>query len=231
LSLLPKDKGAIIIVDGIFSMEGDIVDLPGVVQLAKRYEARVLVDDAHAFGVIGKGGRGTASHFGLENQVDLTVGTFSKSLASVGGWVVGPREVLDWVRHFGRSMLFSAAIPPTNLAAAQAALRILKAEPERVDWLQSNAAYMRRELSAMGYNTMNSTTPVIPLLIGDDYKTIQYWRALLDEGVYVNPVMYPAVEEGHGLVRTSYMATHERHHLDRALDVLRKVGRQFGILS
>ena len=230
LGLLPKDKGALIIVDGIFSMEGDIVDLPKVMELAKKHGARVMVDDAHALGVIGEGGKGTPSHFGLDGQVDLQIGTFSKTLASVGGWVVGPREVLDYVRHFGRSMLFSASLPPTNLAAAHAALRIMKAEPERVTRLRENAEYMRKELRAMGYNTMDSTTPVIPLLVGDDYKTIQYWRALLDAGVYVNPVMYPAVEEGHGLVRTSYMATHEKHHLDRALEILRKVGRQFEII-
>ena len=200
-------------------------------KLAKKHGARVMVDDAHALGVLGEGGRGTPSHFGLEADVDLQIGTFSKSLASIGGWVTGPAEVLDWVRHFGRSMLFSASLPPTNLAAAHTALRILKEEPERVDKLRSNASYMRKELQAMGYDTMDSTTPVIPLLIGDDYKTIQYWRALLDAGVYVNPVMYPAVEEGHALVRTSYMATHERSHLDHALEVLRSVGRQFEILQ
>lgn len=231
LGLLPKDKGPLIIVDGIFSMEGDIVDLPKVVELAKKHGARVMVDDAHSLGVIGEGGRGTPSHFGMTMQdVDLQIGTFSKSLASVGGWVVGPREVLDWVRHFGRSMLFSASLPCTNLAAAHASLRILKEEPWRVTRLNENADYMRKELRAMGYNTMESTTPVIPLLIGDDYKTIQFWRALLDEGVYVNPVMYPAVEEGHGLVRTSYMATHEKSHLDRALEILRKVGKQLDVL-
>ena len=230
LGLLPKDKGALIIVDGIFSMEGDIVDLPKIVELAKKHGARVMVDDAHALGVLGAGGRGTPSHFGLEAEVDLQIGTFSKSLASIGGWVTGPPEVLDWVRHFGRSMLFSASLPPTNLAAAHMSLKILKAEPERVTKLQSNADYMRKELRAMGYDTMDSTTPVIPLLVGDDYKTIQYWRALLDAGVYVNPVMYPAVEEGHALVRTSYMATHERHHLDRALEILEKIGRQLEIL-
>ena len=211
-------------------MEGDIVDLPKLLEITKKHNARIMVDDAHALGVIGEGGRGTPSHFGLDNEVDLQIGTFSKSLASVGGWVVGPREVLDWVRHFGRSMLFSASLPPTNLAAAHTSMKILKEEPWRVEKLQENANYMRSELQAMGYDTMESNTPIIPLLIGDDYKTIQFWRALLDEGVYVNPVMYPAVEEGHGLVRTSYMATHERHHLDRALEILRKIGKQFEIL-
>lgn len=230
LGLLPKDKGALIIVDGIFSMEGDIVDLPQIVAIKKKHGARLLVDDAHALGVIGKGGRGTPSHFGLEDDVDLRVGTFSKSLASIGGWVTGPRMVIDWIKHFGRSMLFSASLPPTNLAAAREALRILRAEPERVELLNDNAKYMREQLNAMGYDTMDSTTPVLPLLIGDDYKTIQYWRALLDAGLYVNPVMYPAVEEGHSLVRTSYMATHERHHLDRALEILQSVGKQFEII-
>jgi 7-keto-8-aminopelargonate synthetase-like enzyme len=230
LGLLPKDKGALVIVDGIFSMEGDLVDLPKVVEICKKHGARILVDDAHALGVVGEGGRGTPSHFGLIDEVDLQVGTFSKSMASIGGWVCGPREVLDWIKHFGRSMLFSASIPCTNLAAAQAALRVLKEEPWRVDKLTENANYMRSELQGMGYDTMDSNTPIIPLLIGDDYKTIQYWRALLDAGVYVNPVMYPAVEEGHGLVRTSYMATHERHHLDRALEIFRTVGKQLGIL-
>ena len=230
LGLLPDDKGALIIVDGIFSMEGDIVDLPKLVEVAKKHSARIMVDDAHSLGVLGEGGRGTPSHFGLADQVDLQIGTFSKTLASVGGWVVGPKEVLDYVRHFGRSMLFSASLPCPNLAAAHAALRIMKREPERVTMLNDNANYMRAQLKGMGYNTMDSTTPVIPLLVGDDYKTIQYWRALLDEGVYVNPVMYPAVEEGHGLVRTSYMATHERHHLDRALEILQKIGRQFEII-
>lgn len=223
LKTLPDDVGKLIVVDGVFSMEGDVADLPALVSLAKKYRCRLVVDDAHGVGIIGTGGRGTVSHYQLEGDVDLIIGTFSKSLASVGGFVVGPEKVIDFIRHFGRSILFSASLPPASVAAAHQALDILQREPERVQRVQQNGHYMRENLRAMGFDTGLSTTPVIPIMIGDEVKGLTMWRELLNEGVYVNAVLYPAVPRDRAMLRTSYTSEHTRDHLDRALAIFKKI--------
>lgn len=228
LSEIDPEVGKMIMVDGVFSMEGDICDLPEIAKLAKKYNARLCVDDAHAVGVVGVGGRGTASHFGLEDDVDLIVGTFSKSLASVGGFVVGDANVVDFIGHFGRSVIFSASLPPASVEAARAALRILRREPERVDRVNENACYMRDNLKELGFDIGISETPVVPIVIGDEILTLTLWRELLEEGVYVNSVVYPAVKKDSALLRTSYTSEHTREHLDKALDVFVKLKKKHG---
>jgi 8-amino-7-oxononanoate synthase len=224
-------KSCMVIVDGVFSMGGDLADLPAIVDVCKRYGARLLVDDAHAIGVIGKGGRGTASHFGVEDSVDLIVGTFSKSLASIGGFVAGPRIVMDWIRHFGRAMMFSASLPPASTAAALAALEILEQEPERVDILHENSRTLRSGLRSAGFDVGESQTPIVPINLGDEYKTVVFWKALLEAGVYTNPVTYPAVPKGQGMLRTSCMATHTKDQIEFAIDQFRQVGLKQGLVS
>ncbi|MCK5739638.1 pyridoxal phosphate-dependent aminotransferase family protein [bacterium] len=222
--------GKLIIADGIFSMEGDIIKLPELVALAKKHGARIIIDDAHAVGVIGKGGRGTASHFGLENDVDLTIGTFSKSFGSLGGFVVGEAKVLNYVKHHSRAFIFAASPTPAAVASVIAALEILKAEPERLDMLWKNIRKMKKGFDEMGYNTGKSESAVIPLLIGEDLKTFRFWRALYDHGIFVNCAISPAVDPGQGLIRTSYMATHKEDVLDRVLEIFSRVGKEFGII-
>jgi 8-amino-7-oxononanoate synthase len=230
LSGIDPSTGVLVVVDGVYSMEGDIAPLPELLAVCRRHGARLIVDDAHALGVIGKGGRGTASHYELKD-VDLTVGTFSKSLASIGGFVAGSKEVIRYIQHFGRSMIFSASLAPANLAAASKALDVLQEEPWRVDLLQQNAETMRRELQLMGYDVGHSTTPVVPVRIGVEPVTILFWKCLLEEGVYTNPALFPAVPRDQGMLRTSYMATHEPEHLDKALSAFRTVGRMLGIIG
>jgi len=230
LKSIPENKGKLIVVDGLFSMEGDIADLPGIVELAKKYGARVMVDDAHAIGVLGKNGRGTAEHYGLEDEVDLVMGTFSKSFASLGGFIAGKEYVINFIQHFARSLIFSASMPPANVAAVSAALDIIKNEPERRQKLWDNTKRMLDGLRRMGYDTGLSETPVIPVIIGDDMKTFMFWRALLDNGVYVNPVISPAVPPGRQLLRISMMATHTDEQIDRALEVFEKLGKKFEVI-
>ncbi len=230
LKSIPDNKGKLIVVDGLFSMEGDIADLPGIVELAKKYGARVMVDDAHAIGVLGKNGRGTAEHYGLEDEVDLVMGTFSKSFASLGGFIAGKEYVINFIQHFARSLIFSASMPPANVAAVSAALDIIKNEPERRQKLWDNTKRMLDGLREMGYDTGLSETPVIPVIIGDDMKTFMFWRALLDNGVYVNPVISPAVPPGRQLLRISMMATHTDEQIDRALEVFEKLGKKFEVI-
>lgn len=230
LKSIPENKGKLIVVDGLFSMEGDIADLPGIVELAKKYGARVMVDDAHAIGVLGKNGRGTAEHYGLEDEVDLVMGTFSKSFASLGGFIAGKEYVINFIQHFARSLIFSASMPPANVAAVSAALDIIKNEPERRQKLWDNTKRMLDGLRGMGYDTGLSETPVIPVIIGDDMKTFMFWRALLDNGVYVNPVISPAVPPGRQLLRISMMATHTDEQIDRALEVFEKLGKKFEVI-
>jgi len=230
LKSIPEEKGKLIVVDGLFSMEGDIADLPGIVELAKKYNARVMVDDAHAIGVLGKNGRGTAEHYGLEDEVDLVMGTFSKSFASLGGFIAGKEYVINYIQHFARSLIFSASMPPANVAAVSAALDIIKNEPERRQKLWDNTKRMLEGLRNMGYDTGLSETPVIPVIIGDDMKTFMFWRALLDNGVYVNPVISPAVPPGRQLLRISMMATHTDEQIDRALEVFEKLGKKFEVI-
>jgi 8-amino-7-oxononanoate synthase len=230
LRRLDESRPCLVIIDGVFSMGGDIADLPGIVEVCKRHQVRLLVDDAHAIGVIGAGGRGTASHFGIEGSVDLTVGTFSKSLASVGGFVAGSRAVLEWIKHFGRSMIFSASLPPASTAAALAALEVLMAEPELVDEVQRKGAMLRNGLQEMGFDTGDSDTPIIPVTIGDELSTVTFWKELLERGVYTNPVIFPAVAMGKALLRTSCMATHTDEQIEFVLEQFQTLGRKHGHL-
>jgi 8-amino-7-oxononanoate synthase len=225
-----KDKRKLIIVDGVFSMEGDIADLPAIVRLAKAYGARIMVDDAHGIGVLGKGGRGTAEHFGLENEVDLIMGTYSKSLAAIGGFIAGPSDVVTWIKHLGRSMIFSASLPPSLVASVSAALDIIEEQPELRARLWRNTHKMLRGYKTLGYDTGTSETPIIPILIKDTLKTYQMCKLLFENGVFVNPIISPAVPPGRELLRTSYMATHTEEQLDKVLAAFEKVGRQLGVI-
>jgi 8-amino-7-oxononanoate synthase len=220
----------LIVVDGVFSMEGDLAPLPRIVELKRQYGARLMVDDAHGLGVFGDHGRGTPEHFGCESDVDLVMGTFSKSLAAIGGFVAGPAEVVDYVKYNARAEIFSAAPPPASIAAALKALDIVEREPERRKQLWENTEYMKRELVALGFDTGASESPVIPIVIGEDMQAFLAVLRLEEEGVFANPVVSPAVPEGRAMIRTSYMATHTREHLDRALEALARVGREFGII-
>jgi len=224
------ESGALIVVDGVFSMEGDIADLPAIVELKRHFGARLMVDDAHGIGVMGEHGRGTAEHFGLEDDVDVVMGTFSKSLAGVGGFVVGDGRVVDWIKHKARTLIFSAAPPPASVASVMKALEIVAREPERRQQLWDNTAYMKREFTTLGFDTGESATPVIPLVVGEDLASFRMTIRLQEEGVFVNPVVSPAVPPGRALIRTSYMATHTRDHLDRALEAIAKVGREMGVI-
>ena len=225
------DKAALVIIDGVYSMGGDIADLPGVVEACRRHHARLLVDDAHGLGVIGEGGRGTGSHFGMEDDVDLVMGTFSKSLASIGGFVAGPAKVLDWIQHFARAMLFSASLPPASTAAALAALTVLEREPGIVDRLRELGTMWRNGLRSLGFDVGNSQTPIVPVTIGDEYATVMFWRGLLDEGVYTNPAIYPAVNMREAILRTSCMASHTDEQVEQALEKFKTVGRRQGIIA
>ena len=225
-----KENGKLIIVDGVFSMEGDIADLPSIVNLARAYGARILVDDAHAVGVLGQGGRGTAEHFGLEAEVDIIMGTYSKSLAAIGGFIAGSAEVINFVKHVGRSMIFSASLPPALVASVSAALDIIEEQPELRAQLWRNTHKMLRGYKALGYDTGTSETPIVPIIIGDPIKTYQMCRFLFDHGVFVNSVVSPAVPPGRELLRTSYMATHKEDQLDRVLAAFEKVGKQLGVI-
>ena len=230
LSLIQEDRGKLIVVDGVFSMEGDLANLPEIVALKNKYQARLVVDDAHGLGVFGENGRGSAEHFDVEDEVDLTMGTFSKSLATVGGFISGSREVVDYLRHHSRTGIFSAAMPPSAAAAAIAAIDIIEAEPQRRKQLWESTRYMKKELDNLGFETGPSVSPVIPIAVGEDITSFEMTMRLLEEGVFVNPVISPAVPPGQALIRTSYMATHERDHLDFALEGLAKVGREFDII-
>jgi 8-amino-7-oxononanoate synthase len=229
LAAVPEGWGCLVVVDGLFSMEGDLAKLPEIVPLVRRHGARLMVDDAHGIGVFGASGRGTAEHFGLEADVDLVMGTFSKSLAAIGGFVAGDAKVIEYIKHHARSEIFSAAPPPASVAAAAKALEILEREPERRKQLWENTHYMLRELRRLGYDTGQSESPVIPLVIGEDLRIFPMVHRLQEEGVFVNCVIPPAVPPGRAMLRTSYMATHTREHLDRALDALARVGRELGV--
>jgi 8-amino-7-oxononanoate synthase len=226
---IPKDEGKLVVVDGLFSMEGDIAPLPEITKLCKQYGARLMVDDAHALGVLGEG-KGTAARFGLTDDVDLIMGTFSKSLASVGGYIAGDEDIIHYVKHHARSLIFSASIPPANAATALAALHVMQEEPERVKRVNEIGDFMRMNYKKLGFNTGNSATPVIPIFIGDDRRAAIIWKALFEAGVYVNMVVSPAVPEGKQLLRTSYMAIHTDEQLSKVLDIFSEVGKQVGII-
>ncbi len=229
LKSVDSDVGILVVIDGLFSMEGDIAPLPEIIPLCKEYGARLMVDDAHAIGVLG-GGRGTSAHFGVTDDVDLIMGTFSKSFASLGGFIAGSEQVIDYIQHNARSLIFSASIPPANCAAALASLQVMRDEPERVERLTEIAAKMRQGFTDLGFDIGNSCTPVIPIIIGDDLRTFVLWKALLDNGVYVNAIISPATPPGRQLLRTSYMATHTDEQLDRVLGIFEQVGKQYEVI-
>ncbi len=225
-----SEKGKLIIVDGVFSMEGDLANLPEIVKLAKKYNARTMVDDAHGIGVIGENGRGTAEYFNLEDEVDIIMGTFSKSLATIGGFIAAKAEVVEYIKHVGRALLFSASLAPPLAAAASRALKIIKEEPERRQRLWKNTKFWLNGLKDLGFDTGYSTTPIVPVIIGDEERTFEMCHLLEENGVFVSPVVPPAVPPGRALLRTSLMATHTLEQLERALDAFAKTGRMLGII-
>ncbi len=223
-------KGALIVVDGIFSMEGDIADIPNICKLAKKHNASVMVDEAHSLGVLHKTGAGATMHFGCTDDVELIMGTFSKSLASVGGFIAGSKDVIHYLKHSARSLIFSASLPPASAATVLEACKIMKEEPERIDKLWENTHYMMKNFKAMGYDTGHSCTPVIPLHVGGMMNAFKMWKQLDDEGVFINPVVPPAVPPNDTLIRTSFMATHTKEQLDEALEKFEKIGKLVGII-
>ena len=229
LSRLSPERGKLLVVDGLYSMEGDIAPLPELIPLCQEYNVRLMVDDAHAVGVLGKG-KGTAAHFGVTEDVDLIMGTFSKSFASIGGYIAGDDVVIDFVKHNARSLIFSASIPGPNAAAALAALHVIQREPERVERVNKIGDTMRRELTNLGFDIGYSETPVIPIIIGDDTLTLKTWKLLFENGVFVNPVLSPAVPPGRQLLRTSYMATHTDDQIDQVLSTFENIGHQLNLI-
>jgi len=229
LRSIPESSGKLLVVDGLFSMEGDLAPLPEMSKLAKKYNARLMVDDAHGMGVMGDG-RGTAHHFGVTGDVDLIMSTFSKSFASLGGFIAGDEDTIHYIKHTARALIFSASIPPANAAAALAALHVMKEEPELSRRVRSIADRMRKGYTELGFNIGNSITPVIPIIIGSDELTFATWKMLFDNGVFVNPVISPAVSPGRQLLRTSYMATHTEEQMDQVLEIFAKVGKTVGLL-
>ena len=231
LNKLDKEKPKLIVSDGVFSTGGEIVDLPKLVSLAKENNAKVLLDDAHSVGVIGKGGRGTASEFDLEDEVDLTMGTFSKTFASLGGFVVGQAKVIDYIKHHAPALIFSASPTPSSVAAAMAALEVLEEEPELVTKLVNKAARVRNGLSDAGFNVVPGRTGIVPVIVGDDVLAFNMWRELYDAGIFTNVFISPGVPQGRQMLRTSYMATHENEHLDYVIEQFIKVGKKLGIID
>jgi 7-keto-8-aminopelargonate synthetase-like enzyme len=229
LSRVPENAGKLVVVDGVFSMAGDIAPLPEIVPLCQKYGARLMVDDAHSVGVLG-GGKGTAVHLGVNDDVDLMMGTFSKSFASLGGFIAGEAAVLHYVQHTARSLIFSASMPPGNVAAVSAALDVMQEEPERIVRVNEIGDWMRDEFNKLGFNTGPSQTPIIPIMIGDDNATLLVWRLLFEEGVYTNPVVPPAVPPNQSLLRTSYMATHTDDQLTKVLEKFERVGKMVGLI-
>ena len=218
-----KYGGCLVVTEGVYSMGGDLGDLSALSHVAKEAGARVLIDDAHGIGVLGANGRGTADHLGVAGDIDLIMGTFSKALASLGGFVAGPAKVIDFIRYFGRSMLFSTSLPPASLAAVDAALTILLREPEMVARVQHNAAFWRAGLRGLGLDVPDGISPIVPIAVGETEKALRMWDLLMHHGVYVNPVVYPAVPHDGAILRTSVMATHEASHLEQALKAMKTV--------
>lgn len=225
-----KEPGKLIVVDGVYSMEGDIVHLPRLVELAEKHRAGLVVDDAHAIGVLGPHGQGTAAHFGMQHKVDLVVGTFSKSLASIGGFAAGSRTLIDFLKHHARALIFSASIAPACVAAAMKAMEIIRSEPDRMQALWRNTRYMQDGLTNLGFQIGDSETPIIPVLIGETIQCFKFWRALHDAGIFVNPVVAPATPPNQALIRISVMATHTEEQLAAALEVIEKIGRELGVI-
>jgi len=223
-------RGKLVVVDGVYSMEGDIAPLPDIVKVCRKYGARLMVDDAHGIGVLGRTGRGTAEHFGLEKEVDVIMGTYSKSMASIGGFVAADEDVIHYMKHTSRPLIFSASPPPASVAAVIAALDIIDQEPERRERLWHNTKKMMKAFKQMGFDTGATETPIIPLVIGEMELTFMMWKTLYDEGVFVNPVVPPATQASRCLIRTSYMATHTDSQLDQVLNAFEKVGKQMGVI-
>jgi len=226
-----EERDKLIVVDGIFSMEGDIANLPEIVSLAKKYGARIMVDDAHSIGVLGKNGRGTAEHFGLENEVDLIMGTYSKSLASIGGFISGSADIIHYIKHIARSFIFSASPPPASVASVSAALDIIENEPERREKLWKNTRKMLQGFKELGFEVGPSQTPIIPIVVGEDQNAFTMAMMIQEEGVFANVAVTPAVPAGRALIRTSYMATHTDEQLDRVLKAFEKVGKALGLIK
>lgn len=230
LSSLGKDKGKLIVVDGVFSMEGDLSNLPEIINLAQKYNSRVMVDDAHGIGVMGENGRGTVEHFGVEDDVDLVMGTFSKSFASLGGFVAGEKKVISFIKHHARALIFSASITPASVAAALATLDIIEKQPERRKRLWDVTKKMKNGLEGMGYDTGPTETPIIPVFIRDDQRAFMLWKMLRERGIFTNPIIYPAVPPGEALIRTSYSANHSDEELDAVLEAFESSGRTLGLI-
>ena len=230
LKSIPDNVGKLVIVDGVFSMEGDIASLPDICKIVREYGARLMVDDAHSIGVLGPKGNGTAAHFDLVDQVDITMGTFSKSFGAIGGFIAADKEVIDYIKHNSRSMIFTASLPPSVVASTRAALEIIKSEPQRRQRLWEIGDYMRKEFKRMGFDTGTSETPVVPVIIGDNMKTFLFWKTLFEEGVYTNAVIYPAVPSKSARLRTSYIATHTQEQLDFVLDKFHTIGKNLGVI-
>jgi len=231
LKLCEKDKIKLIVADGIFSMEGDIINLPEVVRLAEKYEASVMIDDAHALGVLGKNGAGTAAHFGLTDKVDLIMGTFSKSMASLGGFIAADKEVINYIKHNSRSLIFSASMTPASVATVLAAIDIMESEPERIKHLWDLTHYAIKGFRDMGFETGKSESPIIPLFIHNDIKALHMTQILLENGVFVNPVVSPAVPKEDSLIRFSLMATHTFKQVDEAIEKIGKVAKEMGVFD
>jgi len=225
-----KPGGRIIVSDGVFSMSGHIVDLPGLVEAKRRYGARLLIDDAHASGVLGDGGRGTGEHFGLEDEVDVIIGTFSKSFASVGGFMAGDRKVVQFVKHNARPFIFTAALPAMQMAAALTALEIMETEPEHRRRLWGNVQRFRTGMQGLGFDTLGSETPIVPVLVGEDERALAFWKGLWDAGVFTTPALPPGVPPGQSIIRTSVNANHTDDELDRLLTAFETVGKGLGVI-
>lgn len=231
LQALPPESIKLIITDGVFSMEGDLANLTGIVNLANKYEASIMVDEAHSIGVLGKKGSGTASHFGLTKDIDIIMGTFSKSLASVGGFIASDSATINFLKHHSRSLIFSASISPANAASALAALEIVKNEPQRIEQLWTNTRYAMKRLKELGFDIGKTETPIIPIYIRDDLKTFKLTKLLLDDGVFVNAIVSPAVRSDSSLIRFSLMATHSRGQIDTAMEKIKKAALKLGIIE
>jgi len=230
ISSVPANAATLLVIDGVFSMEGDIARLPQILQQTQPRGIRIMIDDAHALGVLGPHGEGTAAHFGFSQQVDLTMGTFSKSFGAVGGFIAGEFEVVDYIKHFARSMIFTASLPPSVVASTRAALQIIKGEPERRQRLIQIGNYMRTEFKRLGFDTSTSETPIIPIIIGDNMKTFTFWKMLFEAGVYTNAVISPAVPSNSSRLRTSYIATHTDDQLNFVLEQFSQIGKTLSII-
>ncbi|MBI4403314.1 MAG: aminotransferase class I/II-fold pyridoxal phosphate-dependent enzyme, partial [Deltaproteobacteria bacterium] len=231
LNHIPKEAGKLIVVDGVFSMSGDITVLPEIVALAKEHNARVYVDEAHALGVLGSRGEGTAHHFGLNSEVDLLMGTFSKSLGSMGGFLAGPEYVIHYLKHKARCLIFSASLAPAVVGGVLKALQILRQEPERIECLWKNTRKMHEGFRSIGFNIGTSKTPIVPILIGSESKAFLFAQKLFEAGIFATPAVYPAVRYGEAIVRTSYMATHADEELNYVLETFARLGRELGIFE